>query len=256
MSELTGHLCLFWQRLSVIVTDGVLYSAAWFCTRRMSEPRRTVTFLLVVCNAGLLIVDHIHFQYNGVLLGAHSITQISSHQSPYLGQHVYNACADTLDQLIDMLQVGNMIMSAAYWNPLKQSQLCCLLLTLGEPAHSETQLTSPAFYTVQQSLADPLEMDMQASVCVYERTVNEVQPCVCCAGILLWSIGLIQEGHDLLGGLLFAVLLNMKHLFACLAPLYFVYLLRHYCRCATSQPGLSFFLIRNQGGSVDCAHCI
>ncbi len=54
--------------------------------------------------------------------------------------------------------------------------------------------------------------------------------CWCCVGILLWSIGLIKEGHDLLGGLVFAVLLNMKHLFACLAPLYFVYLFRHYCR--------------------------
>jgi alpha-1,3-glucosyltransferase len=42
---------------------------------------------------------------------------------------------------------------------------------------------------------------------------------------------LIREGRDLLGGLLFAAMLNMKHLFACLAPLYFVYLLRHYCRC-------------------------
>ena len=32
--------------------------------------------------------------------------------------------------------------------------------------------------------------------------------------------------------LCFAVLLNMKHLFAALAPLYFVFLLRHYCRQA------------------------
>lgn len=37
----------------------------------------------------------------------------------------------------------------------------------------------------------------------------------------------------MLGGLVFAVLLNMKHLFACLSPLYFVYLLRHYCRYRT-----------------------
>ena len=54
----------------------------------------------------------------------------------------------------------------------------------------------------------------------------------CSAGILLWSIALIQEGRDLAAALCFAVLLNMKHLFAALAPLYTVYLLRHSCRYA------------------------
>ena len=52
------------------------------------------------------------------------------------------------------------------------------------------------------------------------------------AGILLWSIALIQEGRDVAAAFLFALLLNMKHLFAALAPLYFVYLLRHHCRSA------------------------
>ena len=51
----------------------------------------------------------------------------------------------------------------------------------------------------------------------------------------MWSLALVREGHDLAGGVLFAVLLNMKHLFACLAPVYFVYLLRHHCRRATAQ---------------------
>ena len=57
------------QRLSVILTDIVLYGAAWFGTRKYKEPMRNVAFLLAVANAGLLIVDHIHFQYNGLLLG-------------------------------------------------------------------------------------------------------------------------------------------------------------------------------------------
>ena len=57
----------------------------------------------------------------------------------------------------------------------------------------------------------------------------------CVTGILVWSLALVREGHDLAGGVLFAVLLNMKHLFACLAPVYFVYLLRHHCRRALSH---------------------
>ena len=58
------------QRGSVIATDAVLIGAAWYATARIAEPRRSAAFLLIVCSAGLLIVDHIHFQYNGLLLGA------------------------------------------------------------------------------------------------------------------------------------------------------------------------------------------
>ncbi|KAF2291979.1 hypothetical protein GH714_000002 [Hevea brasiliensis] len=39
----------------------------------------------------------------------------------------------------------------------------------------------------------------------------------------------LQEGRDLMGGFFFAILLCFKHLFAVAAPVYFVYLLRHYC---------------------------
>ena len=42
-------------------------------------------------------------------------------------------------------------------------------------------------------------------------------------------MGLIIEGRDLMAGILFAALVNMKHLFASLGPVYFVYLLRRYC---------------------------
>ncbi|KAJ4799872.1 hypothetical protein LUZ62_051118 [Rhynchospora pubera] len=49
-------------------------------------------------------------------------------------------------------------------------------------------------------------------------------------GIFLLSLGFLEEGKDLAGGFVFAVLLCSKHLFLVAAPLYFVYLLRHYCK--------------------------
>ena len=48
-------------------------------------------------------------------------------------------------------------------------------------------------------------------------------------GILLWSILMARDGNKLASGILFAVLLNFKHIFMYLAPAYFVYLLRSYC---------------------------
>ncbi|GLI63628.1 hypothetical protein VaNZ11_006641, partial [Volvox africanus] len=48
-------------------------------------------------------------------------------------------------------------------------------------------------------------------------------------GLLLWSLYAARRGRHLLSGLLFAALLNLKHLFLYAAPVYFVYLLRHYC---------------------------
>jgi len=48
-------------------------------------------------------------------------------------------------------------------------------------------------------------------------------------GILLWSIYYAQKGNHLVSGILFAVLLNFKHIYMYLAPAYFIYLLRVYC---------------------------
>ena len=65
------------QRLSVIVTDLVLawgVRTCWLGVARAkgvskSEDGRVQLLCLVFLNAGLLIVDHIHFQYNGFLFG-------------------------------------------------------------------------------------------------------------------------------------------------------------------------------------------
>lgn len=48
-------------------------------------------------------------------------------------------------------------------------------------------------------------------------------------GLLLLSWTNIFLENDLLAGIFFAIVLNFKHLFLSLAPIYFIYLLRHYC---------------------------
>ena len=108
---------VMFQRVTVMVADVVLYWGLWEISRGLTSARRRILFLAVVFAPGLLIVDHIHFQYNGFLFG-----------------------------------------------------------------------------------------------------------------ILLLSLAAMRDGNDLLGGVYFAILVCFKHLFAIAGPIYFVYILRHYCR--------------------------
>ncbi|RGB42880.1 Glycosyltransferase Family 57 protein [Rhizophagus diaphanus] len=55
----------------------------------------------------------------------------------------------------------------------------------------------------------------------------------------------ILIGNDLMCGIMFAVLLNFKHIFLYLAPAYFVYLLRHYCFQETSIQGTKTFSLKH-----------
>ncbi|XP_052145543.1 probable dolichyl pyrophosphate Glc1Man9GlcNAc2 alpha-1,3-glucosyltransferase [Oryza glaberrima] len=48
-------------------------------------------------------------------------------------------------------------------------------------------------------------------------------------GLLLLSLHFLEQGRDLAGGVVFAALLCSKHLFLVAAPVYFVYIFRHYC---------------------------
>ncbi|KAI3758504.1 hypothetical protein L6452_06069 [Arctium lappa] len=108
---------IIFQRLSVIASDTILIYSIYKLTTDLESKKRFLIWVLVVWSPGLFIVDHVHFQYNGFLLG-----------------------------------------------------------------------------------------------------------------ILLVSLGALQKGNDLIGGFVFAILLCFKHLFAVAGPVYFVYLLRHYCR--------------------------
>ncbi|KAF8493521.1 glycosyltransferase family 57 protein [Gautieria morchelliformis] len=61
-------------------------------------------------------------------------------------------------------------------------------------------------------------------------------------GILLWSILAARNGNKPLCGLLFAILLNFKHIYMYIAPAYFIYLLRTYCMTPNGRPNLPNFL--------------
>lgn len=112
-----SQFTILFQRVSVILSDVVLFYGIYKITRKLDPKERFLIWVLVIWSPGLIIVDHLHFQYNGFLLG-----------------------------------------------------------------------------------------------------------------ILLLSLAALEDGKDLMGGFLFAVLLCFKHLFAVAGPVYFVYLLRHYCR--------------------------
>ncbi|PWA90186.1 hypothetical protein CTI12_AA103780 [Artemisia annua] len=60
---------IIFQRLSVIASDTVLLYSLYKLTKNMELKKRFLIWVLVVWSPGLLIVDHLHFQYNGFLLG-------------------------------------------------------------------------------------------------------------------------------------------------------------------------------------------
>ncbi|XP_050227902.1 probable dolichyl pyrophosphate Glc1Man9GlcNAc2 alpha-1,3-glucosyltransferase [Mercurialis annua] len=111
-----SNTVLYFQRITVIVSDLCLLLGLYRLTKNLEPRKRILSWVLVVWSPGLIMVDHMHFQYNGFLLG-----------------------------------------------------------------------------------------------------------------LLLLSVSYLQEGRDVMGGFVFAVLLCFKHLFAVAAPVYFVYLMRHYC---------------------------
>lgn len=111
-----SNTVIYFQRVSVIVSDIVLFCGVYLLTKNLNLRKRFMVWILLIWSPSLILVDHMHFQYNGFLLG-----------------------------------------------------------------------------------------------------------------FLLISLSYLEEGRDLMGGFVFVVILCLKHLFAVAAPVYFVYLLRHYC---------------------------
>lgn len=72
--EYEGWKCLLYMRLSVIATELVLASALFALSRQFNTTQSIAKVSPVIAAAlllhpGLIIVDHIHFQYNGFLYG-------------------------------------------------------------------------------------------------------------------------------------------------------------------------------------------
>lgn len=67
-----SEACVKFQRMTVLLSDVVLYIAAWLASHAVhpnNSTRAFVAAVLLVTNPGLLLLDHVHFQYNGMLLG-------------------------------------------------------------------------------------------------------------------------------------------------------------------------------------------
>ncbi|EDV29024.1 uncharacterized protein TRIADDRAFT_18456 [Trichoplax adhaerens] len=94
--EYASYRTIIFQRLSVVITDILLiyavydYCKWWSNNRRLSSSSTShgenntmiaafVLMVLVIFNFGLIIIDHVHFQYNGMLFGIFllSITKIA-----------------------------------------------------------------------------------------------------------------------------------------------------------------------------------
>ena len=75
---------ILFQRGSVILTDLVFALGARQCSEVLSKKphQKALMLLLLLSNVGLFIVDHIHFQYNGLLSGLLllSISSLASHR--------------------------------------------------------------------------------------------------------------------------------------------------------------------------------
>ena len=71
MSHASAATVLY-QRLTVIALDCGLAAAACSLCRKLyphDDRKRLLAVVLALCNPGLLLVDHVHFQYNGALYG-------------------------------------------------------------------------------------------------------------------------------------------------------------------------------------------
>ena len=81
---------ILYQRLTVIISDILLYkSILSFVNLLKYKKNKLIIYLLLLLNPGLLIVDHIHFQYNGFLFSILLYSISSLYQDHYIQASLY-----------------------------------------------------------------------------------------------------------------------------------------------------------------------
>lgn len=93
LNYFSGETVLF-QRLSVIVTD-IIYAMGVKCVLESLTSKKSLQFTIGSClllfNIGLIMVDHIHFQYNGILSGIMLLSVGKMIEEKYLQSAFYFA---------------------------------------------------------------------------------------------------------------------------------------------------------------------
>ena len=82
-----GLPTIVFQRLTVIVSEIFLFAVLQYYVNISSSKERTQSFVVassIVLSPGFLIIDHIHFQYNGFLFGILIASIVAAKQQRYL----------------------------------------------------------------------------------------------------------------------------------------------------------------------------
>lgn len=94
-----GMATIVYQRLTVIVSELVLFGAAKYyinsCvkaqSKRIDKFRAYAIAFSIVTSPGLLIIDHIHFQYNGMMYGILILSMTAlKNKRPFLGAFLFS----------------------------------------------------------------------------------------------------------------------------------------------------------------------
>lgn len=82
-----GWPTVFFQRTTVIVSEILLYAVLQYYINTTSKARRSQSFIVatsIVVSPGFLIIDHIHFQYNGFLFAIFIASIVTARNGNYL----------------------------------------------------------------------------------------------------------------------------------------------------------------------------